>query len=106
MKTRPGHVQLRLPEFIAPLPNEWAIELNWYSKGNRPGSMRGHTPHMSLVMSSAIAGLLREPTSTRNRILRNGQRFIRNEEARLNVPGASRMRAFRINATGELEKIS
>lgn len=106
MKTRPGHVQLRLPEFIAPLPGEWAVELNWYSKGNRPGSTCMHTPHMSLVISSALAGLSRESTSTRNRILRNGQRFIRNEETRLNVPGSSRMRAFKINATGVLEKIS
>lgn len=106
MKTRPGHVQLRLPEFIAPLPSDWAIELNWYSKGNRPGIACGHSPHMSLVVSSALAGLSRESTSTRNRILRNGERFIRNEEVRRKVPGSSRMRAFRINSTGQLEKIA
>lgn len=106
MKTRPGHLQIRLPEFVTPLPSEWAIELNWYSKGNRPGSSLGHSPHMSLVISSALAGLSRETQSTRNRILRNGLRSIRNDESRRGVPGSSRVRAFSINALGQLEKLT
>jgi hypothetical protein len=106
MKTRPGHLQIRLPEFVAPLPNELAIELNWYSKGNRPGSTRGHSPHMSLVISSALAGLARESTATRNRILRTGLRAIRCDESRRGVPGSSRVRAFRINSMGQLEKLT
>ena len=106
MKTRPGHLQIRLPEFVAPSLGEWAFELNWYSKGNRPGSNSGHSLHMSLVVSAAIAGLSRESTFNRNRILRNGQRFIHNEEVRRNVPGSSRVRAFGINAAGRLEKLT
>jgi len=106
MKTRPGHLQIRLPEFVAPFPSEWAIDLNWYSKGNRPGSTREHSPHQSLVISSALAGLNQENTVTRNRILRNGYRAIRNHEARYGVPGSSRIRAFGINAMGQLEKLA
>lgn len=106
MKTRPGHLQIRLPEFVAPFPSEWAIELNWHSKGNRPGSTREHSPHQSLVISAALAGLNQENTVTRNRILRNGYRAIRNHEARYGVPGSSRVRACSINAMGQLEKLT
>lgn len=106
MKTRPGHLQIRLPEFVAPSLGEWAFELNWYSKGNRPGSTIGHSLHMSLVMSAAIAGLSRESKFNRTRILRNGRQFIASEEVRRNVPGSSRVRAFSINAQGQLEKLT
>lgn len=104
MKTRVGHLQIRLPECVEPFPYSWAIELNWYSKGNRPGRTEGHAPHLSIVIASAMAGLSRESTATRNRILRNGARFIREEEVRLAVPGAARMRVFRIKL-GRLERI-
>jgi hypothetical protein len=106
MKTRPGHLQIRLPEFVAQLPNEWAIELNWYSKGNRPGSTRGHSPHQSLVISALLAGVKQEAPSTRARIFRNGLESIRYEEWARSVPGSSRVRAFAINAMGQLEKLT
>jgi hypothetical protein len=61
---------------------------------------------MSFAVSSALAGLAQESRAVRNRIMRNGQRFILNEESRRNVHGSSRMRVFSINALGQLEKLT
>jgi hypothetical protein len=90
---RQGHIQIRTPAFLAHLPEKFAAECDFFTNGNKPKGGDTVRPHVSFVLSCALAQLDVMPKRARKAFLKAGARIIMREDARL--PGRLRVRLVR-----------
>ncbi len=94
MNTRhPGNFQVRIPSFLAPHPEKWAMDLKWFTTARNDGT-REPRPASGRVFAAAIARLDAMPRKERLAFLNEGFRLIQEKEAALGIPGRHRMRPY------------
>jgi hypothetical protein len=96
--SRQGHFQIRTPAHLAHFPEQFAEECGFYTNGHKPKGGDTVRPHVSFVVSCALARLAEMPKRERRAFLRRGALLIHGEEARLDVPGRQRVRLLPLEA--------
>jgi hypothetical protein len=91
--SRQGHFQIRTPASIAHLPEKFAEECDFYTNGHKPKGGDTVRPHVSLVVSCALAQLDSMTKRERKAFLKAGARIIMRKDAHL--PGRLRVRLVR-----------
>jgi hypothetical protein len=101
--SRQGHFQIRTPAFLAHLPEKFADECDFFTNGNKPKGGDTVRPHVSFVVSCALAQLDSMSSYERRMFLKRGALRILGEEVRLDVPGRIRVRLIRTDTIRPLD---